>query len=60
MVNNSFKGSRLHDTYNRREVWRGNTFVKDIIEIDVLEERMPLDFLSISFTGAESTIWITR
>ena len=37
-------------THNGREVWRRNAFIQDIVEVDVLEERMPLDVFGISLT----------
>jgi hypothetical protein len=44
--------------YDFGEVWRCYPFVKHIIEADVLEERLSLDFLSVFLAGAEATIWI--
>ena len=47
-------------TYNLREVWRGYTFIKDIIPTDVLEEGVSFDVESIIGTGSKATSWISR
>jgi hypothetical protein len=47
---------RAHDC---REVWRGYTFVENVIPVDVLEERLPLDFLSVPFPRAKPAIWVS-
>lgn len=33
--------------------------MEDVIEVDIFEEKVPLDILRIGFTGSESTSGIT-
>lgn len=41
-------------TYNRGEVWRGYTFVKNVIPVDVFEEWLSLDFLCVALSRAKA------
>lgn len=48
------------EAYDGREVRRGNTLVEDVVEINILEERMLLDLFRIGFTRSEATGRIPR
>ena len=52
--------SFMQRTYNCREIWWGNTLVQDIIEVDVLKERVSLDFLRVRLAGPETSSRIPR
>lgn len=45
-------------THNLREIRRRYPLVKNIIKVDIFEERLSLDFFSIFFTGTKSSIGI--
>lgn len=45
--------------YDCGEVWRGYTLVKNIIPVDVFEERLPLDLLGISLSGTKAAIGVS-
>lgn len=46
-------------TNNGREVWWWNSFVEDVVKVDILEEGVPLDFFCISLTGTQATLWVS-
>lgn len=42
-----------------REVWWWDTLVIDIVKVDILEEQVSFDILSVCFSGTESSSWIS-
>ena len=49
-----------NETHDSREVRRGNSLIENVIEINVLEERMLLDLFRIGLTRSEATSRIPR
>ena len=47
------------ETYDCWEVWRRDSFVQNVIEVDILEERMSLDLFSIALTRAKAAGGVT-
>jgi hypothetical protein len=47
-------------TYDSREVRRRDALVEDVVEADVLKERMPLDLFSVTLARSEATIRVPR
>ena len=56
---NSKAGQIPGVTHDCREVWWGYTFVEYIIPDDVLEERLSLDLLSVSFPRAKAAVRVS-
>ena len=42
-----------------REVWRWDSFMENVVEIDILKEQVSLDIFSIGLAGSKSTRRVT-
>jgi hypothetical protein len=42
-------------THNRREVWRRNSFMENVIKVNIFEERVSFYFLGVGFPGTQPT-----